>query len=101
LKSKEDEEHKAIVPTASEAESQPAKESKPKSKWAKWRDALAAIGMVCAMWGFGLLLGIGLPKIATPRMLDIVYMLLVGHQIWMAYREVSLHDYSSYHGLMR
>ena len=88
------------MPTASEAESQPAKESKPKSKWAKWRNALAAIGMVCAMWGIGLLLAFGLPKIATAGMLDLIWMLLVGHQIWMVYREVSPHDDCSYKGLM-
>jgi hypothetical protein len=42
----------------------------------------------------------GLPKIATPGMLDIIWMLVVGHQIWMVYREVSPHNHSSCEGLM-
>ena len=87
--------------TASEAESQPGNENKPKSKWEKWRVGLAAVGLVLAGWGFGLLLAFGLPKIATPRMLDIIWMLLVGHQIWMVYREVSSHGRLSVGGLMR
>ena len=90
MKSKEEEGDRNVVATASEAESQPAKEeSKPKSKWAKWRDGLAAAGMVCATWGFGLLMGIGLPKIATPRILDMIWMAMVGFQMWMVYQEVS------------
>ena len=52
------------------------------------------------MWGIGLLLAFGLPKIATPRMLDMIWMLLVGYQIWMVYREVSPHNHLSYEGLM-
>lgn len=75
--------------TASQAESQLLKErDKPKSKWAKWRDILSAVGMVFAIWGFGLLMGIGLPKIATPGILDITWMLMVGFQVWMIYQEV-------------
>jgi hypothetical protein len=99
LKSKEDEGEDKVA-TASEAESQPAKENKPKSKWEKWRVGLAAVGTVCVIWGIGLLLAFGLPKIATPRMLDVIWMLLVGHQIWMVYREVRFHDYLSHAGLM-
>jgi hypothetical protein len=99
LKLKEEGE-KDIVATASEAESQPAKESKPKSKWEKWRVGLAAVGTVCVVWGIGLLLAFGLPKIATPRMLDVIWMLLVGHQIWMVYREVSPLGHLSHQGLM-
>jgi hypothetical protein len=76
------------VATASEAESQP-KESKPRSKWAKWQDGLVIIGMVLAAWGIGLLMAFGLPKIATPRMLDIFWMLVVGHQVFRVYQEVS------------
>jgi len=52
------------------------------------------------MWGIGLLLAFGLPKIATPAMLDIIWMLLVGYQIWMVYREVSPHNRLSYEGLI-
>ena len=100
LKLKEEGE-KDIVATASEAESQPAKESRSTSKWEKWRVGLAAVGMECAMWGIGLLLAFGLPKIATPGMLDVIWMVLVGHQIWMVYREVRFHDYLSYQRLMR
>jgi hypothetical protein len=92
---------KETVATASEAESQLAKESKPTSKWEKWRVGLAAVGMVCVMWGIGLLLAFGLPKIATPGMLDVIWMLLVGHQIWMVYREVSFQDLMSHQGLTR
>jgi hypothetical protein len=100
LKSKEDEVEDKVA-TASEAESQPAKESKPTSKWEKWRVGLAAVATVCVVWGIGLLLAFGLPKIATPGMLDIIWMLLVGHQIWMVYREVSSHDYLAHAGLMK
>jgi hypothetical protein len=100
LKSKEDEVEDKVA-TASEAESQPAGESKQTSKWEKWRVGLAAVGTVCVVWGIGLLLAFGLPKIATPRMLDVIWMLLVGHQIWMVYREVRFHDYLSHQGLMK
>jgi hypothetical protein len=44
--------------------------------------------MVLVMWGFGLLMAFGLPKIATPTVLDIVWMLLVGHQVCLVYEQV-------------
>jgi len=75
--------------TASEAESQTPKEGdKPKSKRAKWRDVLLAIGMTAAAWGIGLLMGIGLPKIASPRFLDMAWMSLVGFQMWIVYQKL-------------
>jgi len=90
LKAEESEGDKAVVGTASEAESQPSKEAtKPVSRWAKWQAGLAGIGMALISWGIGLLLGIGLPKIATTEILDFVWMLLVGYQIWIVYQKVS------------
>lgn len=89
-KLKEVEDVKDTVSTASEAESQPAKEeSKPKSKWEKWQDGLATAGMICAMWAVGFILAFGLPKIATPGILDIIWMFLIGCQMWIVYQEVS------------
>lgn len=76
----------------SEVEAQiPSEESeaRPKSRWSTVLEIAQFVTAVAIMWGFGLLLGFGLPKIATPRILDVVWMSLVGYQTWFTYNNVS------------
>jgi hypothetical protein len=76
--------------TTPEIEAQnPTDEPRPRSRWSKWKDILIFTVCVALVWGLGLFLGLGLPKIATPAITDLVWMAMVGWQIVIVYKEVS------------
>ena len=76
--------------TTPEVEAQPAAdEPRPESRWSKWKDILLLTAFVVVTFGFSLFLGLGLPKIATPAITDVVWMTMVGLQIAIVYRKVS------------
>jgi hypothetical protein len=79
--------------TTPEVEAQnPTDEPRPRSRWSKWKDILLFTAFVALVWGLGLFLGLGLPKIATPAITDLVWMAMVGWQIVIVYKEVSHFD---------
>lgn len=76
--------------TTPEVEAQPpADVPRPQSRWSKWKDILLITAFVVVTFGFSLFLGLGLPKIATPAITDVVWMAIVGWQIVIVYKEVS------------
>jgi len=76
--------------TTPEVEAQPpADVPRPQSRWSKWKDILLITAFIVVTCGFSVFLGLGLPKIATPAITDVVWMAMVGLQIVIVYKEVS------------
>jgi glycosylphosphatidylinositol transamidase (GPIT) subunit GPI8 len=47
------------------------------------------LGVLVVVGGISVALGLGLPKIATSQIQDMVWMVMVGFQVWLNYKGVS------------
>jgi hypothetical protein len=47
------------------------------------------LGILVVLGGISVALGLGLPKIATSQIQDMIWMVMVGFQVWLNYKGVS------------